>query len=332
MEDSTEADRAAIKAAIAEECEAFYLRDYDRWASCWVHDEDVQRLATDAGGNIGSVEGWATGSGMIKRLMKEHPTPNPVAVEKIRREFKVIRINGSMAWVSFNQMTPRTDDVRVNVGLSYQIRVMEKHDGQWKVLFAGHADTRMEYFLCPAMSVETDGTMIWMNDQAREALREHPVLALSAGHLRARRPNDHQKLMEAIERIEALSVMDIRLSPMNATRAQEAIALVFDDPLDDAVHVIWVDRVDGATTVTFADTATTEQRLEAAADVFALSQAQLKVGRMIVDGKDLPEAASELGVSVNTVRTHLQRMFEKAHVNSQTALVRVLLSSGAPNV
>ena len=96
-------------------------------------------------------------------------------------------------------------------------------------------------------------------------------------------------------------------------RAQAAIALIMDDPFDDAVHVVWVDRVDGATTITFGDTATAEKRLEAAAAIFGLSSAQHRLGKLIVSGKDMPEAAKEMEVSINTVRTHTCSECSKRH-------------------
>ena len=45
---------------------------------------------------------------------------------------------------------------------------------------------------------------------------------------------------------------------------------------------------------------------------------------------DLSAAAGKLGVSINTVRTHLQRMFDKTGVHTQSALVGLLLSAEAP--
>jgi DNA-binding CsgD family transcriptional regulator len=52
--------------------------------------------------------------------------------------------------------------------------------------------------------------------------------------------------------------------------------------------------------------------------------------RLIIAGHDLVNAAERLGVSVNTTRTHLQRMFDKTGVRTQPALVRALLSVASP--
>jgi DNA-binding CsgD family transcriptional regulator len=51
---------------------------------------------------------------------------------------------------------------------------------------------------------------------------------------------------------------------------------------------------------------------------------------LIAQGNDLTQAAERLGVSVNTVRTHLQRMFDRTGARSQSALVGILLSAEAP--
>jgi DNA-binding CsgD family transcriptional regulator len=58
----------------------------------------------------------------------------------------------------------------------------------------------------------------------------------------------------------------------------------------------------------------------------------MRLAERIVAGEELPAAARTLGVSVNTVRTQLQRIFDKIGVRSQPALVRVLLSIASPAV
>ena len=72
------------------------------------------------------------------------------------------------------------------------------------------------------------------------------------------------------------------------------------------------------------------QRLDGAAAVYNLSRAQRLVAGYIVDGHALPDIAEAMGITVSTVRTHLERIFVKTGVRNQTALVRVLLSVGAP--
>ncbi|MGZ2405930.1 DNA-binding CsgD family transcriptional regulator [Rhizobium ruizarguesonis] len=71
--------------------------------------------------------------------------------------------------------------------------------------------------------------------------------------------------------------------------------------------------------------------LQRATRVIGLSQAQTRLARLIVDGHDLAAASELLGAGVNTLRTQLRRIFDKTGVRSQAALVRTLLSAGAPS-
>ena len=87
---------------------------------------------------------------------------------------------------------------------------------------------------------------------------------------------------------------------------------------------------DGAIVISFDNAAVLDRRLQAARGVFGLSPGQHQLARLIAEGKDLALAAAELGVSVNTARTQLQRMFDKVGVRNQAALMRVLLSIGPP--
>ena len=328
-QDPAHNDVLMVQQAIAEECEAFYMRDYDLWASYWLHNEDVQRFGIDANGNIVVQRGWHVEQPKMKQMMAEHPTPNLLACEQIRRENFVVHVAGNMAWATFDQITPRTDDVMVNVGLSHQIRIFEKQDGRWKIAVAAHADTRTNYLTVPSIHVDQHAKITWMNDSAADSLRTHPILVQSAGILRARHSADDKRLQERVKRVCAMTPMDVRPS-IHAPPNARGKPLIFEEPTGSKLHLIWVNLVDGAVLVTFDDAASRHSRLSAAQSIYGLSDAQLNLARLIADGHDLPSAADMLGVSVNTARTHLTRMFDKVRVNSQTALVQALLCANLP--
>ena len=71
-------------------------------------------------------------------------------------------------------------------------------------------------------------------------------------------------------------------------------------------------------------------RLALAAAVYDLSPAQQRLATLVVEGLALTEIAERMGVTQNTARTHLKRIFDKVGVRSQSALVRVLLTAIAP--
>jgi DNA-binding CsgD family transcriptional regulator len=92
----------------------------------------------------------------------------------------------------------------------------------------------------------------------------------------------------------------------------------------------WVLTEDGKALVSFDDARMVAGKIKTAAEIYGLSPAQARLARLIVDGHDLAGAAGVLGVSINTLRTHLQRMFDRTGARSQAALVGVLLSAEAP--
>jgi DNA-binding CsgD family transcriptional regulator len=60
--------------------------------------------------------------------------------------------------------------------------------------------------------------------------------------------------------------------------------------------------------------------------LFGLTRTEAEVAVRIVRGADLKEIAQELSVSLATVRTHLQHVFDKTDSHRQSELVRRLLT------
>lgn len=57
---------------------------------------------------------------------------------------------------------------------------------------------------------------------------------------------------------------------------------------------------------------------------FKLTQAEAEVAQLIMEGEGLRYVADKLAVSLPTVRTHLQHVFDKTGVHRQAALIRLL--------
>jgi DNA-binding CsgD family transcriptional regulator len=54
------------------------------------------------------------------------------------------------------------------------------------------------------------------------------------------------------------------------------------------------------------------------------------VALLIAGGKNTDEVAQALGISMNTMRTHLAHVFQKTNVNSQQALAHFVNSLNLP--
>ena len=61
--------------------------------------------------------------------------------------------------------------------------------------------------------------------------------------------------------------------------------------------------------------------------LFNLTLAEQKLTRLILEGYRLDEAASHLGISINTARTHMKRIYAKTNTGRQADLVRLFLTS-----
>jgi DNA-binding CsgD family transcriptional regulator len=94
------------------------------------------------------------------------------------------------------------------------------------------------------------------------------------------------------------------------------------------MRVWWVLAGDGSIIFAMGTAGLNEKRLDAAAVVFGLSPAQKQLAAHVAGGRSLPEIADLMGITANTARTHLNRIFDKTGVHSQAALVRILLSVG----
>jgi DNA-binding CsgD family transcriptional regulator len=63
-------------------------------------------------------------------------------------------------------------------------------------------------------------------------------------------------------------------------------------------------------------------------DIWGLTEAEARVAALLAAGHAPREAADKLGISFNTVRTHLQRIFAKTDTARQGELIGLLTRLG----
>jgi DNA-binding CsgD family transcriptional regulator len=63
-------------------------------------------------------------------------------------------------------------------------------------------------------------------------------------------------------------------------------------------------------------------------DAYGLTPAEARVALAASSGLTIPEAACQLGVSTNTIKTHLRKVFAKTGTSRQTELARLMASIG----
>jgi DNA-binding CsgD family transcriptional regulator len=62
-------------------------------------------------------------------------------------------------------------------------------------------------------------------------------------------------------------------------------------------------------------------------ELFSLTPAEIRVVSLLVEGQSLEEIAAELGISFETVRSHLRSVFSKTATNRQGELIALVLRS-----
>lgn len=132
-----EKEKQEIMQLIENESKAFWKKDFEGYASCWVHEDFIRTLGWWEAGGVTVVEGWEERSNRTKTHMKNSPKENPTATQ-VRRENINLRIYQDVAWMTFDQYGADTGDPTMDMpGLSRETRILEKHNGQWKIVYVG---------------------------------------------------------------------------------------------------------------------------------------------------------------------------------------------------
>ncbi len=323
--DGGEADKAEIMAVLKAETAAWMRRDFPAQAQHWVHSPQTRLMTAFASLGTRVDEGWDAIGARLERQMARFTQHYDLA-ERLRWERVNIVVNGDMAWVSYDLIGSDTGDDFEMAGLAHELKIFQRIDGAWKIGCLVLMQGTVEHATCPLIEVDGDARVLWMNRQAELRIRDHPGLIVAAGRLRARRRDRDAALRAAVG--WAFDELKTHVPPRLAASQARAVPLG-----EDAAAVplyCWVVLEDARALVSFDDTLRVERRIELAGAIYCLSPAQVRLARLIVDGHELVAASERLGVSVNTVKTHLQRMFDRTGVRSQAALVGVLLSAEAP--
>lgn len=118
-------DELAIKSLIEKETKAFFEIDRATWADCWAHEPYAFWSFADTT-DVNSFTGWeAINKGFANYFKTSKPS-----TAKIKRTWGDIRIYGNGAYARFTQ---HVDD-DTERPLQEEVRVLEKINGQWKIV------------------------------------------------------------------------------------------------------------------------------------------------------------------------------------------------------
>jgi DNA-binding CsgD family transcriptional regulator len=330
---SETADEAAIKEVCFKETWGSHYGDPELWASTWVHRGDCSLIGIFWDTGLFAKTGWSDIEADI-RPAAEARAAGTSEILPFRHADHRIKVIGDMACATFTETMWHVSDVdRATPMELLEHRVLERQDGRWKITHLIFVPVRNTTHDRAHIRVDVLGRVVQISPAMKAALAGSG-LTISAGRLRAVRPKWDRELQAAIARMHGLT----GFGPLGTdflegefagrARAREFPILLGEDEAGRQRYCMAMVQ-DGEVFVALDNPARIDRRLRLANVVYGLSEAQLRLAREIVGGLALPAAADKLGISPNTARTHLNRIFEKTGVNNQAALVRCLLTVGA---
>lgn len=317
-------DRAAIVDLLHRNRISVWTHDFETYASCFVHADYVTRWNASRHMGIFRREGWDDIAARVKKTFADQTLLLSRYAYETTIENLNLRIMGDMAWVTFDQTYPSIGQDRIYYygGVSHEMRVLERHNGIWLIAFLGVMHGSVGSYDTPILHVSADGTVTWQSPAAPAALEADDDLTIRNGRVRFRDAKADKKLQAALAWAAA---RDVGIMPMRGT-----LPIVIEAGEGLPAKVYWVFAEGGQITVSLHVSGIDEERLEVAAGIFGLSPSQKQIAGLVVEGLSLPEISERMAITTNTVRTHLNRVYEKTGVRTQPALVRVLLSSAPP--
>ena len=315
-------DEQAIIDVIHTETKAFTDRNMPLWASCFVQDERTRDVYISPTTGFEVVEGWDAIRAQMERVFEFNIS---CKITDFGQENFQISISGGTAWVVFDGWSVDDENRRI---LSFETRVLELEDDEWKIAYTSFAQTLDTEEGHLSVAVDKNGRILRASPDALDALKAHDVICVSAGRLRAKRQVWDKELQRAFANAARHHGFFDNFRFANEMGGPTRFPVILGATDDGGVAYVTFLIRDAVTYVRVGKDDGMDKRMRLAQTVFSLSENQFNVARRIAMGDSMKQAATTLGVSPNTARTHLARLYEKTGVNSQAALVRLLLSVG----
>jgi DNA-binding CsgD family transcriptional regulator len=334
---ATSDDETALLDLIHANRIAVWTQDFEAYQKCFVHASYTARWNASPVTGILVRQGWDEIATKVRQMFSDFVRDaDPMAGHANAYDTEildlVIRISGDMAWATYRQQYPAVTPPagtlpsrawhHAGSSPSHEMRVFERHDGQWRIAFLCFLDPDTGRSGPALLGLGPDGSVQWESKGAREVMERDDDLVLRAGRLRIRDAKTNARLQAAIKWAADLA------APVIPGRGALPIVMQAGDGV--AAKVWWIIGESGKIYFSLGEQDQDEIRLKAAAIVYGLSPAQKQVAKYILAGCSLTEVSQAMSITSNTARTHLNRIFEKTGVRTQSALVRALLYAAPP--
>ena len=200
-----------------------------------------------------------------------------------------------------------------------------------KAFAADTFESALDGFSIAILLVDEDLTVVHANAAASAIVRDQDPIRVQGGRLALPHPQSMSALAESVRRA-ALGGFEMgqRGIGIPARRRDGSPAVVHVMPLMSTGRASAAPQ--RAVAAVFVATALSPPQMPAAALALLhdLTPAETRVLELIVEGKTPAEIAGQLGVSLSTTKSHLQRVFDKTGTSRQVELVRLVGSLALP--
>jgi len=175
----------------------------------------------------------------------------------------------------------------------------------------------------PAIILSLDLRVLHLNAQAAALIGANDGLRLRRGRLTATWRTDQAALERLVKRAdEARSAIPPTVATAVVRAADESAVLVRAYALTQSPAAIG--DIKRFVLIFTADRRQNDRGIDAVLDVFGLTAAEQRLVRQLLQGSGLSRAARAFGLSVETVRTQIKRVYDKIGVRGQADLMRTL--------
>ena len=211
--------------------------------------------------------------------------------------------------------------VAPHLGRAIRLREQHSHGGSMLRFF----EEAMARLSIGSVVLDAQGNVCSMNDHARELLQDAQVLAVRGGRLRCADGVDGRALARAVDLVLA--------AHRNRCRSQRGVGMQLGSSgkggiLDVVVRPFVGDHMlqsgeQPAAVVYISDDHRSGLCLDPAVltAMYGFTPSESRVATQVARGMTLDETADALHVSINTVKTHLRRLYEKLDANRQPQVV-----------
>lgn len=132
-EKKLQAEKDAILAIIEKETASFFARDYNAWKSTYAQTEYAFQAWSNRDGTFDASVGWNGIDNTVGKYINDNPEPQSSSHPVVERKNIKYKFYGPdacyLTWDQFN--SNKEGD---NFHHSKEVRVMEKENGQWKIV------------------------------------------------------------------------------------------------------------------------------------------------------------------------------------------------------